>query len=627
MVDGSDGQRTAVQRTVTERMKPAQEPCAGLEFRVLGPVDVIRDGAPIALGGRKQLTVLAALLLAGQRVISDSRLIYLLWCDDPPTTMYAQVHTYISRLRKHLGDKVDIRRSPHGYKMDISSQRFDLHEFEQLSRQGREALGRGDYEQAAKLLHRGLAYWRGPALTDVTDNLASVELHRLEEARMVALESRIEADLALGWHRQLVPELTALAAEHPLRESLQAKLMIALYRNDRQSDALATFHAARRTLAEEVGADPGEVLYKTYRGVLNDIPDLRYPAGLRDQVTTSSPPVVGTLEITTPEPNFVGRDHELDRLRQVVLRCAPESHGVPVVSGMAGVGKTALATQTAYALRAPFPDGQLYVDFGAIADQSIADQVTAVLSQLLRMLKVDDADIPASHHERVQLYRSRLGSRRMLLVFDDATDEEQVRPLLPGSTCSRVIVTSRSRLTTLAGSELIHLDPLPRGDALALLTETVGDGRVSADPAAARRVVQLCGQLPLAIRSASVRMVAKPHWPLSRLANRLENECGRLRELRHATIDVGRSIGRSYERIDDLAQVALGRLSLLNVRDFPVWAVAAVLGTSSEAGEQVAAELVEANLLEAAQADVSGRPRYRVHELVRVFVCQVAADQ
>jgi hypothetical protein len=512
--------------------------------------------------------------------------------------------------------------------MDIGALRFDLLEFEQLTRLGRETLGHGHYQDAADLLHAAMACWRGPALANVTEFLASADVYRLEEARMTALESRIEADLALGRHSQVVSELTGLVSDHPLREQLRAKLMVALYRLDRQSDALATYHDARRVLAEEVGADPGATLSEAYHAVLHGDPELRHPAGARVRPEARRRLPARPPDRLPPDlSDFTGRDREFDLLWSVMSAQrsgSTEPGRVPVVSGMAGVGKTALALRAAHALRLSFPDGQLYADLGGSSAQP--RDPADVLGWFLSVIKTGGSLLPAGCHERAELYRSRLVGRRVLVLLDDAADCEQVRPLLPAAGGCRVMISSRGRLSALSGSELIDLDALEPEDALALFTRIVGSARVEAEPGAAKHIVELCGRLPLGLRVAGARLAARPHWRLSRLADRLDDDCRRLNELSLGAMNVRESIRMSYERVGGRARRTLQRLSLLNVPDFPAWTVAALLGVSSAAGEEVVESLVDARLLEAGQLDRRGRPRYRFHDLVRLFAREAAAE-
>ncbi|MEU0772049.1 AfsR/SARP family transcriptional regulator [Streptomyces albogriseolus] len=240
-----------------------------MEFGILGPLRVRTDGREVPIPGRKQRTLLAALLLARGDVLSDERLTTLLWGQRPPATVSAQLYTYVSRLRQRLGPAVELVREPAGYRLGTGDAVFDAAEFHRLSRSGHTALREGCPDRAAQLLRAALGLWRGPSLGGVTDHLRDAETPQLDEARMAALESRLEAELALGEHRQLVAELTGLVAQYPLRERLRAQWMTALYRCERQAEALAVYHEGRRLLAEELGVDPGATLTATHRAMLN----------------------------------------------------------------------------------------------------------------------------------------------------------------------------------------------------------------------------------------------------------------------------------------------------------------------------------------------------------------------
>ncbi|MFV2118481.1 AfsR/SARP family transcriptional regulator [Streptomyces sp. Act-28] len=239
-----------------------------MEFRILGPVGLWLENKEIPLNGTKQRTMLAALLLAGERVLPDHRLGEALWGRRPPGTYQAQIYTYASRLRQHLENHAEIVRRGSGYVLRIASGRFDYSEFDALSRAGRAALRERRYGRAADLLRTALELWRGPTLTDVTEHLGETERPGIEEAYMETLESRIAADLALGRHVQITSELVGLVRAHPLRERLRAQLMLALYVTDRQADAFAVFHEGRRQLEDELGVDPGPALRQTYQAIL-----------------------------------------------------------------------------------------------------------------------------------------------------------------------------------------------------------------------------------------------------------------------------------------------------------------------------------------------------------------------
>jgi DNA-binding SARP family transcriptional activator len=364
-----------------------------MRFSVLGPVGVFQGGAEVALAGRKQRTVLAALLLARGGVVSDDRLSTLLWGWDPPATRSAQIYTYVSRLRRRLGPEIRLVRRAPGYLLDIGDTSFDLAEFERMVGEGDEALTSGRFERAAGRLRAALGMWRGPALAHVTRFLAEVELPRLEEARLTALESRVEADLALGRHHGLAAELVRLVAEHPARERFRAQLMLALYRCDRQSDALRVYEEGRRLLADELGLDPGPALTSAHREVLTG----------------------------APAPHATASRRTATR-RTATRRTATPANALAAVRARAG----------------EFPDGQLYVDLGG-AERRPKDPYE-VLGFFLRSLSAEGEAVPDGLDERVMLYRHRTAERRLLVLLDNAAGEAQVRPLLPAGPHCRAII-------------------------------------------------------------------------------------------------------------------------------------------------------------------------------------------
>ncbi|MGV9271664.1 AfsR/SARP family transcriptional regulator [Kitasatospora sp. NPDC003701] len=247
-----------------------QGPAVGEEvrIRILGPIRAVIGGAEDALGGVKQRTMLAALLLANGRPLSDTQMTRLLWDWEPPSTVGAQIHTYASRLRKRLGVLVPITRLRSSYRIDMSHVWCDHVEFEALARAGQTALDGGQWARAAELFSRALDLWDGEALADGTKWLADTEGPAWEERRRAVHESRIEADLALGRHRELIAELTGLVAAYPLQERFRAHLMVALSRSARQAEAVSLFNEGRRLLVDELGVDPSPVLTNTYQEIL-----------------------------------------------------------------------------------------------------------------------------------------------------------------------------------------------------------------------------------------------------------------------------------------------------------------------------------------------------------------------
>ncbi|QKV94294.1 winged helix-turn-helix domain-containing protein [Streptomyces sp. NA02950] len=601
-----------------------------MEFRILGPVQVRVDGAAVPVDGAKQRTVLAALLLSGGRVLSDDRLSELLWGPTPPPTRTAQLYTYVSRLRKRCGPWLCTERRGSGYAMDVGDARYDWDEFRRLAEQGRTALAAHHYATAADRLTAALALWRGPALSDVTGRLAETELPRLEEARIAAVQNRIEAELALGRHAQSVPELTRLVAEHPLRESLRYQLMTALYRCDRQADALAVYERGRRALRDELGVDPGAALRRLHRELIAG--ELTGPAAAPRAFTPAvgSGSGGGTGSGAAPPPadiwaglvpamlppdiaDFTGRHQPLAELRAALDD--PRGTGGIVLTGAPGTGTSALAVHAAHRCRQAFPHGRLYADLRA--EDGTPKDPSDVLGWFLRALGVGPHDLPAALDERAQLYRSRLAGRRALVVLDNAVEDRQVRPLLAVGDGCRTLVTSHSPLTSVEGVRLVRLDPLDAAEARGLLAAVAGTERVAAEPEAADRIVERCDGLPLALRICAARLAAQPQWRLDHLANRLAPVERLLGELSLGSLSVRAALRRSHIRLAADARHAFRALAHRYAAAFTARDAAAELRWSEASAEDALDSLTTARLLElSARGD---RLEYRFRSLVRQF--------
>ncbi|WP_424211336.1 BTAD domain-containing putative transcriptional regulator [Streptomyces sp. BI20] len=603
-----------------------------MEFRVLGPVEARRDGRRIAFSGAKLHTVLGALLAARGEVVSDERLCRLLWGWDPPATVSAQLYTYVSRLRKILGDGVLIDRRPPGYAMSIGNSTLDLIEFEKLAEEGRECLLREDFERAGDLLREALGRWNGPAFANTTEHLAEAEAPRLAEARAVALEHRIAADLALGRHERITGELTGLVGEFPLRERIRGQLMTALCRSGRQAEAIHLYHHGRGVLADELGVDPGEELRGTYRALLDGT--LGRPPRTAEPAAGSRPAArpartAGTPGMLPPDTvDFTGRDRELDLVCRALAptRHAPDRPRRVLVTGMAGLGKTALAVHAAHRCRPHFPDGQLYADLRA--PDGTARRPAEVLPHLLRALgPAEEVPETADQEELVRLYRERTRGRRLLIVLDNAAGAAQLGPLLPNTPEPAVLVTGRTALPTVAGAHTVALTGLDRGAARELLALAAGPDRLAADPGAADAIVDHCAGLPLALRIAGTRIAARPHYTPDRLARRLADPGARLRELHFGDLDVHTSLLLSWRGLRPAVRAAFPVLARLGPHPFPAAAATGPLGLSEAEAERLLEALADAALLEVSGADEQGRPCYLFHPLVRLFArCLGEAD-
>jgi DNA-binding SARP family transcriptional activator/predicted negative regulator of RcsB-dependent stress response len=600
-----------------------------LRFGVLGPLEVRKGDRVLPIGSAKQRAVLAVLVLRANHVVPAGELIDVVWGGHPPKTAGNAVSVYVAQLRKALGGYLVWR--PPGYLLPVDPDQVDLRRFQRLLADAHAARAAGDWEQAVADLQRALALWRGPALADVASEvLQAVEVPRLEEQRIGALEERIELELELGRHRQVIGELEALATVHPLRERLRGLLMLALYRSGRQAEALSVYRKTRRSLVEELGIEPGPELRRLEQAILAADPSLevpiRHPA--EDGQGRAAPASRRTIpaQLPTDVAAFTGRGrqlHELDRL------LAPDVETTAVVisaiTGTAGVGKTALAVHWAHRVRDRFPDGQLYANLRAT--QGPQSDPGDVLASFLRALGVDGSAIPVAREEREGLYRTRLADRRVLVLLDDAANEAQVRPLLPGGSGAAVLVTSRAPLMGLDGAHLLTLEVFEQGEALQLLERLIGPQRIAAEPEAARTIVERCGRLPLAVRIAGAKLKLRGDLRLARLAERLADEQHRLDELRAGDLEVRASLGLSYQAQDEPARRAFRLLSQVDAPDFPAWAAAAALDADAGAAEALLAWLTDAHLIEPAGEDLAGQSRYRFHDLLRAFGRERAASE
>jgi DNA-binding SARP family transcriptional activator/tetratricopeptide (TPR) repeat protein len=566
----------------------------GVEFRVLGPLEVCAGGTRVALGGPQAEKVLAALLIAGGTVVGVGGLVEALWDGEPPRTATHQVHKVVAGLRRRLSGVIETDGP--GYRIRLDGAGYDLGAFDAL-------VG----TPSAEHLRAALALWRGPALAGIDSRALRAAADRLEERRLAAVEAEAELRLAAGEAAAVAVELSALVAAHPLRETLRCRLMVALYRCGRQADALAVYADARALLADELGVDPGPELARVHQQVLRADPALLPPA--------AGPSGVDALPYDLPD--FAGRAGELERL----LAPGTTAMVITAIDGMAGVGKTALAVHAAHRLAERYPDGRLFCDLHAHTAGALPVTAAAALERLLRMVGVPTGEIPDDVDGRAARWRAALAGRRMLVVLDNAASAAQVRPLLPGSPGCLVLVTSRCRLGVLDGAALLSLDVLPAREALDLFTAIAGADRTAAEAGAADVVDALGGSRPLAIRIAATRLLHRPQWTIAGLAARLRAERGRLAELTCSDRGVGSAFALSYAQLRP-AQARLFRLLGLHPgADFDAYSAAALAGTTPARAAAVLETLVDAHLLRSGTAG-----RYSFHDLLRDYARDLAPD-
>jgi DNA-binding SARP family transcriptional activator len=594
-----------------------------LWFRVLGPVEALRGGQLAAVGAGSSLSVLAGLLLSPNRAVSVDALADLAWHGSAaPANPRASLHSVVFRLRRVLGPGV-VETSGQGYRIPASADSLDLLKFGQLMTGADEYLAAGAEEAALPFLEEALGLWELPVL----GNLGSSTLRRdvvpqLTGRYLDAQEERAELCLRLGRHRVLADELASLTRAFPFREGLTASLMMALFRSDRQADALAAYDALRHSLRNELGVDPTAELQDLHLKILRGDPDIaesgqvpRYAARIQPGGTVT-PMWHAPRQLPPDIADFTGREEELALVGAVLAGDSrPGGPRIAVIAGPGGAGKTTLAVRAAHGIRALYPDGQLYVDLQG-AGRRPADPGD-VLARFLRAFGVAAPAIPADLEERAAMYRSVVADRRVVVMLDNAASVSQLRPLAPAGDECAVIVTARARITGLPGGHPIQLGMLDDAQAVQLLERVAGEGRIRGELAAAHALARLCGGLPLALRIVGARLAARPHWRVSALAGRLEDGRRRLSELSHGDLDVRASLAFSCHGLVPAARLLGRRIGLLEAPDFPLWAAAALVDTSLEAAAELVDSLVDAQLLEVTSDPDGSQPRYRYHDLVR----------
>ncbi|MFJ8625996.1 BTAD domain-containing putative transcriptional regulator [Kitasatospora sp. NPDC093550] len=604
-----------------------------IEFGLLGALSVVADGRRIAIGGPRQRTILALLLLSPDSTVSVDAMVEAVWQGVPPATARTQVAICIAGLRKIFraegcGDDLIATVHP-GYQFNTGGHRIDLLVFQRLVQEAERAAGRGGTAEAAELYERALGLWRGPVLEGVTGRPVEDEAARLEEVRLACYEASTELQLALGRHLDVIGSLTAVVRDHPLRERARQALMLAQYRAGRRAEAMETFREGRRQFIDELGLEPGAPLLQLHDAILRDDPALNPPDAPAPEPVEEAGPAPAADTRPTPSflppnvPAFTGRGAEtalLDRL--VEGRSEEQPPGIGLITGVAGVGKTGLAVHWAHRVSGRFPDGRLYVDLRGHDETHEPTSPADVLSRFLRALGVPSEQIPADTGERTELYRSMLADRRVLVVLDNARTVGQISPLLPGNGQCCVIVTSREPMEQLMlryGATRVQLGVLPPAEAVELLGRIVPEDRIAAAPEQAWRLAELCDRLPLALRIAAARLASKAHWSVKHLVARLADERRRLDELSQGESQVRAGFALSYRYLAPDAARLYRRLALLKAPDVTVWTAAALVDAHPFEAERLLEHLVDVQLLEVTGTDGTGQLRFRMQNLLRLF--------
>jgi DNA-binding SARP family transcriptional activator/Flp pilus assembly protein TadD len=594
------------------------------EFGVLGAVEARIAGRAADLGHARQRSVLAVLLVEAGHPVTVDQLIDRVWGAGAPQRAAGALYSYLSRLRRAVGadEQVAIERGSSGYALTADPQTVDLHRFRRLVAQAR---GAESDRSAAELITEALGLWRGEPFAGLDTPWLDATRQTLLGERFAAELERNDVLLRLGRQSELLPSLSAAVAEHPLDERLAEQLMLALYRCGRQADADEQFRRIRHTLAEELGSDPGAALRRLHERILAADPALDVVPG------PPSPPVApaarppGPAQLPADVRAFTGRTSELATLDRVLAPSGGDEPPLTVVllSGTAGVGKSALAVRWAHRIRDAFPDGQLYVNLrGYDAEQPVA--VGDALAGFLTALGVRGAEIPPGVDERAGRYRSELTGRRMLVLLDNASSVEQVRPLLPGTGSCLVLITSRDSLpgmVALHGAERINLDLLPLADAVVLLRRLIGD-RVDREPERAEDLAAACARLPLALRIAAELAAARADVSLAELVGELGDH-----RLRLDLLDAGDPRAQvravfswSYQNLPADAARVFRLLGLHPGEGLHGDAVAALTGTGAGEARRLLGVLVRASLVH-----VGPGGRYGSHDLLRAYAGELAA--
>ncbi len=590
-----------------------------VEFRILGPVQAVGGGRELGLGGPKRRAVLALLLVAAGQVVPADRLIEELWGGCPPPGAAGTLRSYVSRLRTLLRPDAVLVAQGGGYALAVKPDQLDASRFERLVGAGRAALERGEAAVAAGRFREALGLWRGRALADVVDvEPLALEGARLEELRLVAVEGRIEADIELGLAADVTGELEGLVAEHPVRERLWRLLVLALYRSQRQADALAAYRRARAMLAAELGIEPGEELRGLERAVLRQ----EVPAAVARRERHNLP-----VRLTS----FVGRERELAALEELVGGAR-----LVTLTGPGGAGKTRLAVEFAAGAVERFGDGAWLADLAGIADPEL------VPSQVMETLGVRQSGEVAV----IEALRYRLRSAELLLILDNCEHvlgacAGLAATLLRSSAGLRVLATSRESLG-VPGEAAYPVAPLAvppeTSDAQALArapavrlflargsAARAGAGVQAAPVAVVARICRELDGLPLAIELAAARTsVLSVQEIQAHLADKLRFLTYRrpVADPRHQALNT--AIGWSYELLPENERRVFGALSVF-AGGFDLAAVAAVCcGGDEPAALDLVDQLASKSLVVAEPAD--GRTRYRLLETIREYAADRLAE-
>ncbi|MFI7280999.1 BTAD domain-containing putative transcriptional regulator [Micromonospora chersina] len=592
-----------------------------MQIALLGPVEIRAADRAVDAGPRQQRHVLAVLAAEAGRPVPVDQLVDRVW-DEAPSGARQTLQVYLTRLRRLLaraapgGTAPALVRRSGGYVLDIEPDRVDLLRFRDLLDRAR---GRSDREQAG-LLRTALDLWAGEPLAGLPGGWAERMRRAWRRQHLDTLVTWADLELRCGNAGAVLGPLTEAVGEFPLVEPLSAVLMRGLHRAGRTADALACYAELRHRLAEELGTDPSPEVRETYRAILRaDAPDGAH--AVRRPVRR----VPAQLPVDTA--GFVARVRELARLTDALDGSGEGATAttVLVLSGTAGVGKTALAVHWAHRVRDRFPDGQLHVNLRGFDRTGDPMDSAAAVRVFLGALGVPAEGVPAEPEGATALYRTLLADRRVLILVDNARDAAQARPLLPGAAGCLVLVTSRDDLAGLVaaeGARPVHVGLFGPDEARQLLAHRLGAPRVAAEPEAVEEIVARCAGLPLALTVVAARAATKPTFPLVRFAAQLR--AGRLDALAAGdpVTDVRTVFSWSYRWLSPAAARLFRLLGLAPGPDIATPAAASLAGLPAGPAHRLLAELTQAHLV------TEHRPgRFHLHDLLRAYAAELTAEQ
>jgi DNA-binding SARP family transcriptional activator/tetratricopeptide (TPR) repeat protein/transcriptional regulator with XRE-family HTH domain len=600
----------------------------GLSLAVLGPVTAGRDGVRIGLGPAKQRAVLGLLALTPNVPVPRKTIIDALWGDDVPATAVHLVQVYVNRLRRLLDPGRLLTSAGSSYELVAAGDQLDLMVFQAHASRAARAHAAGELGPACDAYARALGTWRAEPLADIEFLHAHPVVVALRQRRSDLVLGYAEAATAEGRPEEVLPWLRDLAAAEPLNERTHAALMLALAGSGQQAAALALFDDLRHRLDDQLGVRPGAELAGAQQRVLRqEVPPKAgrsrsgaWPQG--DDRAGTAP--LTPAQLPAPVPNLAGRAAELAILTKALDDGGTGRGRIVTITGVAGVGKTALAVHWAHQVTRCFPDGQLYVNLRGFDAERTPVAAADAIRGFLTALSVPAEMIPAGTDAQAGLYRSLLAGKRILVVLDNARDPAQLRPLLPGSAGCMVVVTSRNWLAGLVAAEgacQLSLDVLSDGEAAELLTGRIGRRRTTAEPSALAELIALCAGLPVALVIVAARAIAQPHLPLRVLAAELRGATSRLDALTtgDSATDVRSVFSWSYRSLSAPAARLFRLAGLHPGPSMSAEAAASLAGLPLAAAGRALRELAGACLI-----DESAPGRFTLHDLLSDYAAERA---